>query len=200
MVTQIFYPPAEAVLDSLDPALRECMLRVDEAMEEVRSGSGTSYAAVWADESEDPGIMYPQPGAPTAYGAQVKETFQGYKVDGLPKVELITEYERIVATKDLAFAVLFEHGMPRKADGTIEDNDLAGNVTYIYQRFGDHWKLIHRHVHGMNKFSLHTYDVITCPECGESMLETPFTIHCRTVHDMEMEEINKIKASQIGGH
>jgi SnoaL-like domain len=189
MVTQIFHPAAEAVLDDLDPGLREAMLRVDDAMEQVRNNNGAAMVAVWADEDEDPGVMYCQPGAATLYGQKDMQTFSA--ADGPPpdpRAELTVEYERIVATDDLAYTVSIERGL-LYPPGLPQGFDLVGNVTYIYRRFGDTWKLVHRHVHGMNKESLHTYDVWTCPACGVELLETPMKVHRLVEHGHSWEEI-----------
>ena len=195
MPTQMFHPAAEKVLDDVDPALLDALRRVEEGMEGVRSGHGVAYAAMWAAADEDPDIMYPQPGAPTIYGDEIRETFRTYDRPGSEPVDLVTEYQRIVQVGDLAFVVLIERAPVRYADAPL-DAELAGNVTYILRRFGDQWKLIHRHVHGMNKFSLHTYDSYTCPECGVTLFDTPFRNHCIAEHGMTYPDVYAIMAKQ----
>jgi len=188
MVKRTFHPAAKEVWDKLDPALRDCICRVDDAMEQVRNGSGKAMVEVWADQTQDPGIMYVQPGAPTLYGQKGMETFRS--VESVPHKgfnELTVEYQRIVVTKDLAYAVLIESSMTNPPGG--DPFDLRGNVTYIYERFGDTWKLVHRHIHGMNKESLHTYDLLKCPECGVELLETPMKSHRMGVHGHSWKEI-----------
>jgi ketosteroid isomerase-like protein len=188
MGTQIFQPAAEAVMDQLDPALREAILRADDAMEQFRSNRGAAMVAVWADESEDPGITYVQPGGQSLCGQKrLEETF--HALDSLPNTPatLTVEYERIVANDDLAFTVSTERGLVFPP-GLPEGFDLVGQVTHIYKRFGDTWKIIHRHVHGMNKESLHTYDIEVCPECGIELMETAMKIHRMSEHGQKWSE------------
>src|SRR3974390_1757774 len=187
MVTYTLQPAAKEVWDKLPPALRDAIRGVDDAMEQVRNNSGKAMVEAWADETQDPGIMYIQPGGQTLYGRKGMETFRS--VDGIPcePTTLAVEYQRIVATPDLAFTVSIESGMMYPPGG--KPFDLKGNVTYIYKRFGDRWKLIHLHVTGMNKGSLHTYDMLKCPECGVELLETPMKVHRMSEHGHSWDDI-----------
>ena len=187
MVTTTFQPAAQAVWDTLDPALKKAIAGVDDAMEQVRNNHGAAMVEVWADESQDPGIMYIQPGGQTLRGKKGMEMFRAVDAIPAPLTTLTVEYERIVATKDIAFTVSIESGLMYPPGGNPWD--LRGNVTYIYKRFGDVWKLIHRHVHGMDKNSLHTYDIKKCPECGVEMLETPMKIHRMGAHGHKWDDI-----------
>jgi len=192
MPKQIFHPTAQKALDKIDPSLLDAMRRVEEAMEAVRSGNGAPYADVWADANEDPDIMYPQMGAPTIYGNNVREIFRGFQTKAAAPVELTTEYQRIVAVGDLALVVLIERA-PYGSDAP-KDVELKGYVTYVFQKFGERWKVIYRTVHPMDKASGHTYDTYKCPKCDATLVDVMFRNHCNSVHGMTWSQTQEFVA------
>ena len=114
--------------------------RVRTALAAMGSGDPRPYIDCWADA--DDVTLYGAWGPIDKGKQQLTDTFHwvgGRFKRGALVPEHIVEY----ASGDLAYTVGFERGEVAVDDGPVRPMTLR--VTHLYRRFGDGWKLVHRH-------------------------------------------------------
>ena len=123
-----------------DPGLAEALERVKTALAAMGSGNPEPYIDCWA-ESEDTTLF----GAwgPIDRGfARLAKTFR-WVGSRFTRGRLVPEHTVVFSSGDLAYTVGFERGEVAVDDGPARPMTIR--VTHIYRRFGDTWRLVHRH-------------------------------------------------------
>ena len=123
-----------------DHKLTEALEQVRTALAAMGSGNPEPYINCWA-ESEDV----------TLFGAwgpidkgfrRLAKTFR-WVGNRFRSGQLVPEHTVVFSSGDLAYTVGFERGEVVVDDGPARP--MAIRVTHIYRRFGDTWRLVHRH-------------------------------------------------------
>jgi ketosteroid isomerase-like protein len=123
-----------------DNGFTDALEQVRAALAAMGSGNPQPYIDCWA-ESDD--ITLFGAWGPIEKGhRRLTETFHwvGSRFKGGP---LVPENTVIFSSGDLAYTVGFERGEVMIDGGT--KRPMTIRVTHIYRRFGDEWKLVHRH-------------------------------------------------------
>jgi ketosteroid isomerase-like protein len=121
--------------------LESALERVRGALRSMRNGEPDAYIACWA-ESDDATLFGAWGPIEQGYKS-LADTFRwvGSRFKG---GDLSVENTVVYASGDLAYTVGFERGdVIVDTDGTRRP--MVIRVTHIYRRFGDDWKLVHRH-------------------------------------------------------
>jgi ketosteroid isomerase-like protein len=121
--------------------------KLTEALEEVRlalaamaSGNPEPYIKCWA-ESDD-ATLFGAWGPIDRGFRRLAKTFR-WMGSRFRSGQLVPEHTVVYSSGDLAYTVGFERG-----EVTVDDGPprlMAIRVTHIYRRFGDAWRLVHRH-------------------------------------------------------
>jgi ketosteroid isomerase-like protein len=123
-----------------DPRLTEALEQVRMALAAMGSGDPEPYIACWA-ESEDV-TLFGAWGSIDRGFRRLAKTFR-WVGSRFRRGQLVPEHTVVFSSGDLAYTVGFERG-----DVTVDDGPARAmtiRVTHIYRRFGDTWRLVHRH-------------------------------------------------------
>jgi ketosteroid isomerase-like protein len=123
-----------------DRSFTDALERVRVALAAMGSGDPQLYTDCWA-ESDDATLFGAWGPIEKGY-RQVTETFQwvGSRFKG---GQLVPDNTVAFVSGDLAYTVGFERGEVIVDGGARRPMTLR--VTHIYRRFGDEWRLVHRH-------------------------------------------------------
>jgi len=122
-------------------ALDNAMRSVGDAVMTIRSGDPQPYIDCWAD---DPDVTLFGAWGPIERGYEaLTSTFRwvGSRFTGHGGGS--AENTVVHVSGDLACTIGFERG-PVSVDGGPE-REMVIRVTHVYRRFGEEWKLVHRH-------------------------------------------------------
>jgi ketosteroid isomerase-like protein len=123
-----------------DPKLAEALERVRLAVAEMGSGNPEPYIACWADS--DDATLFGAWGPIDKGFRRLAKTFR-WVGSRFRSGRLVPEHSVVASSGDLAYTVGFERG-----EMTVDDGPprlMTIRVTHIYRRFGDTWRLVHRH-------------------------------------------------------
>ena len=123
-----------------DPKLAEALEQVRLALEEMGSGNPEPYIACWADS--DDATLFGAWGPIDKGFRRLAKTFR-WVGSRFRSGRLVPEHSVVASSGDLAYTVGFERG-----EVTVDDGPprlMTIRVTHIYRRFGDTWRLVHRH-------------------------------------------------------
>jgi ketosteroid isomerase-like protein len=123
-----------------DRNLTDALERVTAALAAMGSGDPQPYIDCWA-ESEDATLFGAWGPIEKGY-QQLTETFR-WVGSRFKSGQLVPENTVMFASGELAYTVGFERGEV-VVDGGIPQ-PMTLRVTHIYRRFGDEWRLVHRH-------------------------------------------------------
>ena len=123
-----------------DRNLTDALEQVTAALAAMGSGDPQPYIDCWA-ESEDATLFGAWGPIEKGY-QQLTETFR-WVGNRFKSGQLVPENTVVFASGDLAYTVGFERGEV-VVDGGIP-RPMTLRVTHIYRRFGDEWRLVHRH-------------------------------------------------------
>ena len=123
-----------------DPKLAEALEQVRLALGEMGSGNPEPYIACWADS--DDATLFGAWGPIDKGFRRLAKTFR-WVGSRFRSGRLVPEHSVVASSGDLAYTVGFERG-----EMTVDDGPprlMTIRVTHIYRRFGDTWRLVHRH-------------------------------------------------------
>jgi ketosteroid isomerase-like protein len=123
-----------------DPKLAEALEQVRLALGEMGSGNPEPYIACWADS--DDATLFGAWGPIDKGFRRLAKTFR-WVGSRFRSGRLVPEHSVVASSGDLAYTVGFERG-----EVTVDDGPprlMTIRVTHIYRRFGDTWRLVHRH-------------------------------------------------------
>jgi ketosteroid isomerase-like protein len=123
-----------------DPKLAEALEQVRLALGEMGSGKPEPYIACWADS--DDATLFGAWGPIDKGFRRLAKTFR-WVGSRFRSGRLVPEHSVVASSGDLAYTVGFERG-----EVTVDDGPprlMTIRVTHIYRRFGDTWRLVHRH-------------------------------------------------------
>ena len=123
-----------------DNSFNDAFEQVRVALAAMRAGDPQPYIDCWADTDD---VTLFGAWGPIEQGyAQLAETVHwfGSRFKGW---ELVVENTVVFASGDLAYTVGFERGEVAVDGG--DPRPMAIRVTHIYRRFGNAWRLVHRH-------------------------------------------------------
>jgi ketosteroid isomerase-like protein len=123
-----------------DPKLAEALEQVRLALAEMGSGNPEPYIACWADS--DDATLFGAWGPIDKGFRRLAKTFR-WVGSRFRSGRLVPEHSVVASSGDLAYTVGFERG-----EVTVDDGPprlMTIRVTHIYRRFGDTWRLVHRH-------------------------------------------------------
>jgi ketosteroid isomerase-like protein len=123
-----------------DLKLAEALEQVRLALAEMGSGNPESYIACWADS--DDATLFGAWGPIDKGFRRLAKTFR-WVGSRFRSGRLVPEHSVVASSGDLAYTVGFERG-----EVTVDDGPprlMTIRVTHIYRRFGDTWRLVHRH-------------------------------------------------------
>ena len=125
---------------SKDNGFTNALERVKGALAAMGSGNPLPYIDCWA-QSDDTTLFGAWGPIEKGY-RQLTETFRwvGGRFKGGP---LVPENTVVFSSGDLAYTVGFERGEV-VVDGGAK-HPMTIRVTHVYRRFGDEWRLVHRH-------------------------------------------------------
>ena len=123
-----------------DLNLTEALERVTAALAAMGSGDPQPYIDCWAESEE--ATLFGAWGPIEKGYQQLTETFR-WVGNRFKSGQLVPENTVVFASGDLAYTVGFERGEV-VVDGGIP-RPMTLRVTHIYRRFGDEWRLVHRH-------------------------------------------------------
>jgi ketosteroid isomerase-like protein len=123
-----------------DAKLTEALERVRMALAAMGSGNPEPYINCWA-ESEDVTLFGAWGPIDRGFRRLAKPfRWVGSRFRG---GQLVPEHTVVFSSGDLAYTVGFERG-----DVTVDDGPartMTIRVTHTYRRYGDAWRLVHRH-------------------------------------------------------
>lgn len=125
-------------IEDLKPA--EALEQVRLALAEMGSGNPEPYIACWADS--DDATLFGAWGPIDKGFRRLAKTFR-WVGSRFRSGRLVPEHSVVASSGDLAYTVGFERG-----EVTVDDGPprlMTIRVTHIYRRFGDTWRLVHRH-------------------------------------------------------
>jgi ketosteroid isomerase-like protein len=114
--------------------------RVKTALGQMGSGDPEPYIDCWADA--DDVTLFGAWGPIEKGHQQLVETFR-WVGSRFKAGTLVPEDEVVFQSGDLAYTVGFERGDIAVDDGG--PRHMTIRVTHVYRRFGDEWRLVHRH-------------------------------------------------------
>ena len=123
-----------------DPKLAEALEQVRLALGEMGSGNPEPYIACWVDS--DDATLFGAWGPIDKGFRRLAKTFR-WVGSRFRSGRLVPEHSVVASSGDLAYTVGFERG-----EVTVDDGPprlMTIRVTHIYRRFGDTWRLVHRH-------------------------------------------------------
>ena len=123
-----------------DRKLAEALEQVRVALAAMGSGDPEPYIGCWA-ESED-ATLFGAWGPIDKGFRRLAKTFR-WVGSRFRSGRLVPEHTVVFSSGDLAYTVGFERG-----EVTVDDGPprlMTIRVTHIYRRFGDAWRLVHRH-------------------------------------------------------
>ena len=123
-----------------DLKLAEALEQVRLALAEMASGNPEPYIACWADS--DDATLFGAWGPIDKGFRRLAKTFR-WVGSRFRSGRLVPEHSVVASSGDLASTVGFERG-----EVTVDDGPprlMTIRVTHIYRRFGDTWRLVHRH-------------------------------------------------------
>ncbi len=123
-----------------DRRFADALEQVKTALAAIGSGNPQPYIDCWAD-SEDATLFGAWGPIDKGY-QQLTETFR-WVGSRFKSGQLVPENTVVFTSGDLAYTVGFEHGEVAVDDGPARPMTIR--VTHIYRRFGDEWRLVHRH-------------------------------------------------------
>jgi ketosteroid isomerase-like protein len=123
-----------------DRSFMDALGRVTAAVSQMGSGDPQPHIDCWA-ESEEVTLFGAWGPIEKGYGQLVK-TFR-WVGDRFKGGQLATENAVTFASGDLAYTVGFERGEVVVDGG--DPRPMTIRVTHVYRRFGDEWRLVHRH-------------------------------------------------------
>jgi ketosteroid isomerase-like protein len=122
-------------------ALDNAMRSVGDAVMTIRSGDAQPYIDCWAD---DPDVTLFGAWGPIERGYEaLTSTFRWVGSRFTRHSGGSAENTVVHVSGDLACTIGFERG-PVSVDGGPE-REMVIRVTHVYRRFGEEWKLVHRH-------------------------------------------------------
>jgi len=123
-----------------DLKLAEALEQVRLALAEMGSGNPEPYIACWADS--DDATLFGAWGPIDKGFRRLAKTFR-WVGSRFRSGRLVPEHSVVASSGDLADTVGFERGEVTVNDGP--PRLMTIRVTHIYRRFGDTWRLVHRH-------------------------------------------------------
>src|SRR5512145_1635105 len=123
-----------------DRKLAEALEQVRLALAAMGSGDPEPYIKCWA-ESDDV-TLFGALGPIDRGFRRLAKTFR-WVGSRFRKGHLVPEHSVVFSSGDLAYTVGFERGEVTVDDGP--PRPMTIRVTHIYRRFGDTWRLVHRH-------------------------------------------------------
>ena len=123
-----------------DLKLAEALEQVRLALAEMGSGNPEPYIACWADS--DDATLFGAWGPIDKGFRRLAKTFR-WVGSRFRSGRLVPEHSVVASSGDLAYTVGFVRG-----EVTVDDGPprlMTIRVTHIYRRFGDTWRLVHRH-------------------------------------------------------